>query len=121
MTLELIAASRLVVVAVTVVVVLMPVLAMLQIVAIMELSLAVALKAFLYHSIRMALEWVAAFLLVAAAVVVVLMPVLAMLQGGGRCSGNCLEGISIRCPCFGTRDLALKLPGGPPGGKAGGC
>ena len=42
-------------------------------------------------------------------------------SGGGRCSGNCLEGISIRCPCFGTRDLALKLPGGPPGGKPGGC
>ena len=80
----MIAASRLVVVAVVAVVVevLMPVLAMLQIVAIMELSLVVALKAFLYHSIRMALEWVAAFLLVAAAVVVVLMPVLAMLQGG---------------------------------------
>ena len=47
----------------------------------MELSLVVALKAFLYHSIRMALEWVAAFLLVAAAELVVLMPVLAMLQG----------------------------------------
>ena len=80
----MIAASRLVVVVVVaaVVVVLMPGLAMLQIVAIMELSLVVALKAFLYHSIRMALEWVAAFLLVAAAVVVVLMPVLAMLQGG---------------------------------------
>ena len=81
----MIAASRLVVVAVVavVVVVLMPVLAMLQIVAVMELSLVVALKAFLYHSIRMALEWVAAFLLVGAAVVVVLMRVLAMLQGGG--------------------------------------
>ena len=82
MALEWVAASRLVEVVVVVAVVLMPVLAMLQIVAIMELSLVVALKAFLYHSIRMALEWVAAFLLVAAAVVVVLMPVLAMLQGG---------------------------------------
>ena len=39
---------------------------------------------------------------------------------GGRSTGNCLEGISIRCPCFGTHDLALNLPGGPPGGKAGG-
>ena len=84
MALEWVDASRLVVVVVTVDVVLMPVLAMLQIVAIMELSLLVALKAFLYHSIRMALEWVAAFLLAVAvaAVVVVLMPVLAMIQGG---------------------------------------
>ena len=82
MALEWVAASRLVEVVVVVAVVLMPVLAMLQIVAIMELSLVVALKAFLYHSIRMALEWVAAFLLAAAAVVVVLIPVLAMLQGG---------------------------------------
>ena len=81
MALEWVAASRLAAVAVAAAAVLMPVLAMLQIVAIMELSLAVALKAFLYHSIRMALEWVAAFLLVAAAVVVVLMSVLAMLQG----------------------------------------
>ena len=82
MALEWVAASRLVEVVVVVAVVLMPVLAMLQIVAIMELSLVVALKAFLYHSIRMALEWVAAFLLAVAAVVVVLMPVLAMIQGG---------------------------------------
>ena len=82
MALEWVAASRLVEVVVVVAVVLMPVLAMLQIVAIMELSLVVALKAFLHHSIRMALEWVAALHLVAAAVVVVvLMPVLAMPQG----------------------------------------
>ena len=37
----------------------------------------------------------------------------------GRSTGNCLEGISIRCPCLGTRDLALNLPG-PLGGKPGG-
>ena len=80
MALEWNAACHLVVAA-AVVVVLMPVLAMLQIVAIMELSLVVVLKAFSHHSIRMALEWVAALHLVAAAVVVVLLPVLAMLQG----------------------------------------
>jgi len=83
MALEWVAASRLVeVVVVAVAVVLMPVLAMLQIVAIMELSLVVALKVLLHHLLHMALERVAALHLVAAAVVVVLMPVLAMIQGG---------------------------------------
>ena len=82
MALEWVAASRLVEVVVVVAVVLMPVLAMLQIVAIMELSLVVALKVLLHHLLHMALERVAALHLVAAAVVVVLMPVLAMIQGG---------------------------------------
>ena len=92
---------------------------MFQIVAVME-TLVVVLKVLLHHLLHMALERVAALHLVAAAVVVVLLPVLAMIQGVAV-SGNCLEGISIRCPCVGTRDLALKLPGGPPGGPVGPC